>query len=107
MDNKKHILFGEAGKKLPFTVPENYFENFASQMEAQVTIKPVSVFKIMRPWMYMAAMFLGVLFLSRVGYNVYQEKSNTLIADNYELYVLSQVDEAEIIDYYLSDETLK
>ena len=104
MGNKKHILFEDATKKLPFALPENYFEDFAAQMDAQIMIKPVSVMRLMRPWMYMAAMFLGVLFLSRLGYNLYQDKNNTLLAENYELYIMSQVDETEIIDYYLTEE---
>lgn len=104
MEKRKHISFEKADNKLPFTVPENYFEDFALQMDAQLTVKPVSVIKLLRPWMYFAAMFLGVLFLSRIGYNVYQDKNNTLLAENYDLYILSQVDEAEIIDYYLTEE---
>ena len=48
------------------------------------TEKPVPVFKLLRPWLYVAAMFLGVLFLSRVGYNIYQEKNDNLMAENYD-----------------------
>jgi hypothetical protein len=53
--------------------------------------------------MYAAAIMLGVIFIGKGTYNVYQNKqlANT---ENYELYVLSQVDEDDIIDYYLSDE---
>jgi hypothetical protein len=28
MENKKHISFDQAGNKLPFTVPEDYFDKF-------------------------------------------------------------------------------
>jgi hypothetical protein len=105
MEKRKHILFEDAGKKLPFTVPENYFEDFAMQMDGQIMAKPVPVFKLLRPWLYVAAMFLGVLVLSRVGYNIYQEKNDNLMAENYDLYIMSQVDETEIIDYYLTEET--
>ena len=105
MEKRKHILFEDVGKKLPFTVPENYFEDFAMQMDGQIMAKPVPVFKLLRPWLYVAAMFLGVLFLSRVGYNIYQEKNDNLMAENYDLYIMSQVDETEIIDYYLTEET--
>ena len=103
MENKKHISFDQAGNKLPFTVPEDYFEKFAQNMDAQIAVKRVPVFHFMRPWMYAAAMLLCVLFIGKGTYNVYQNKqlANT---ENYELYVLSQVDEDDIIDYYLSDE---
>ena len=40
-----------------------------------------------------------------VGYNIYQEKNDNLMAENYDLYIMSQVDETEIIDYYLTEET--
>lgn len=105
MEKRKHISFENAGKKLPFTVPENYFENFALQMDGQIMAKPVPVYKLLRPWLYVAAMILGVFFLSRIGYNIYQEKNDHLMAENYDLYIMSQVDETEIIDYYLTEET--
>ena len=103
MENKKHISFDQAGNKLPFTVPEDYFEKFALNMDAHIAVKQVPVFHFMRPWMYAAAIMLGVIFIGKGAYNVYQNKqlANT---ENYELYVLSQVDEDDIIDYYLSDE---
>jgi hypothetical protein len=72
-------------------------------MDAHIAVKQVPVFHFMRPWMYAAAIMLGVIFIGKGAYNVYQNKqlANT---ENYELYVLSQVDEDDIIDYYLSDE---
>lgn len=105
MEKRKHISFENAGKKLPFTVPENYFEDFALQMDGQIMAKPVPVYKLLRPWLYVAAMILGVFFLTRIGYNIYQEKNDHLMAENYDLYIMSQVDETEIIDYYLTEET--
>lgn len=105
MEKRKHISFENAGKKLPFTVPENYFEDFALQIDGQIMAKPVPVYKLLRPWLYVAVMVLGVFFLSRIGYNIYQEKNDNLMAENYDLYIMSQVDETEIIDYYLTEET--
>lgn len=102
MEKRKNISLEEVGNKLPFTVPENYFEDFALQMDSQIMPKPVSVAKMMRPWMYMAAMFVGVFFIGQIVFTMYQEKS-TLMAENYDLYVMSQVDELEIIDYYLTE----
>ena len=103
MENKKHLSFDQGGTKVPFTVPEDYFEKFALNMDAHIAVKQVPVFHFMRPWMYAAAIMLGVIFIGKGAYNVYQNKqlANT---ENYELYVLSQVDEDDIIDYYLSDE---
>lgn len=103
MEKKKHISLDEIGNKLPFTVPENYFENFALQLEDQVMLKPVPAFRLLRPWMYMAAMFLGIFFMSRIIYTVYED-NKALVAENYDLYVMSQVDETEIMVYYMGEE---
>lgn len=96
---KKNRILNEIGNRKPFTVPENYFEDFANQFEAQIAVKPVSPVKLVRPWMYMAAIFLGVFFMSRIVYTVYNDKK-TAAAENYELYVMSQVDEVETLQYF-------
>jgi hypothetical protein len=99
---EKNSILNEIGNRNPFSVPENYFENFANQFEAQIALKPVLPFKLLRPWMYMAAMFLGVFFMSRIVYTVY---TNNKIADaeNYELYVMSQVNDVENLEYFDAD----
>ncbi|HEY5593148.1 MAG TPA: hypothetical protein VIK55_19290 [Paludibacter sp.] len=105
MKTNKHISLEEIGKELPFSVPENYFEQFASQLEEQIGYKNVSIRRLLKPWMYMAAMFVGILMMGQVFYTVYQ--NNTVKnADNYESYVLSQVDETALMDYYV-DESVK
>jgi len=105
MKTNKHISLEEIGKELPFSVPENYFEHFASQLEEQIGYKNVSIRRLLKPWMYMAAMFVGILMMGQVFYTVYQ--NNTVKnADNYESYVLSQVDETALMDYYV-DESVK
>lgn len=105
MKKNKHITLEDIGNELPFSVPENYFDQFASQLEEQIDFKPVSIQRLLKPWMYMAAMFLGVLIMGQLFYTVYQ--NNTLKnADNYESYILSQVDETTLMDYYV-DESVK
>lgn len=96
----KKIKIEEIGNRIPFKTPENYFENFATQFEEQVMVKPVSVFRLMRPWMYMAAMFLGVFFMSRVLYTVYNNSKAEAAAEKYELYVMTQVNDVESIEIY-------
>lgn len=104
MKDKKHISLEEIGTELPFTVPENYFEKFATQFDEQIKMKSVSFVHSLKPWMYMAAMFVGIFVLSQVFFLLdnYKVDSNT---DNYESYVLSQVDEAYMLDYYVEDAT--
>ncbi len=105
MKNNKHISLDEIGKDLPFSVPENYFNNFALQLEQQIGINRPPVFKIIKPWMYMAAMFVGLFVLGQVFYTIYDNNA-TINQDNYESYVLSQVDETALMDYYV-DESVK
>lgn len=102
MKNKKHISLDEIGNKIPFGVPENYFENFAVQIDGQVGHSSVPVKRLFQPWMYMAAMFVGVFIMAQVFYSVYHNNSASR-ADNYELYVLSQVDESSLIDFYIAE----
>lgn len=101
MKENKHISLEKAGNKLPFTVPENYFNDFAIQFDSQIGNGKRNIIHIIRPWLSVAAVFIGILIVTRVGYTAYQQKqANT---ENYELYVLSQVDETEMIDYYLTE----
>ena len=105
MNKNKHITLEEIGKELPFSVPEDYFAQFASQMEAKMGNKHVSFRQFVKPWMYAAALFVGILTLGPVFYATYQNTS-TRNADNYESYILSQVDESSMLDYYV-DESVK
>jgi hypothetical protein len=96
---KKNMNLNEIGNRKPFAVPENYFEDFANNFEVQIALKPLSPLKLLRPWMYMAAMFLGVFFMSRVVYTVYTD-NKIANAENYELYVMSQVNDVENLEYF-------
>lgn len=97
---REKIKIEEIGNRIPFKTPDNYFENFAAQFEEQVMVKPVSAFKLMRPWMYMAAMFLGVFFMSRILFTVYSNNKAEAAAENYELYVMTQVNDVESFEIY-------
>lgn len=101
MKNKMNISLDEVGNELPFRVPENYFDQFACQIETQITPQHIAITKLMKPWMYMAAMFVGVLILAQVFYTLYN--NNVKKSDRYESYVLSQVDESSLMDYYVNE----
>lgn len=117
MEKKNNINYGNDDMKKSFKVPENYFENFAASFEQQIVEQPVSVKHILRPWMYMAAMFLGVFFIAQILYTVYigsdnkQQASQTALItenENYELYVSSQVNDNVFYEYLMdSDESSK
>ena len=85
--------------KLPFIVPENYFENFALQMDSLIVNQPKTfILRKRRTWLYAAAVFLGLVVFGSSYY--YKNLRDT---ENYESYVLSQVDESSIIDYYVDN----
>lgn len=63
------------GAPSPFTVPEGYFENLAGKVMEQLPEKEsqpqpeVTMWERVRPWVYMAAMFCGLMFGVRVMVN--------------------------------------
>jgi hypothetical protein len=103
MNTKNRISIDEINRELPFSVPENYFEHFALQIDEQIGNQHPPVRKMMKSWLYMAAMFIGVLLIGNIFYSVYQKRfaeRNEMI----EMYILSQVEEISMFDYYLSDD---
>ncbi|MBO7266359.1 MAG: hypothetical protein J6V12_01170 [Bacteroidaceae bacterium] len=64
-------LMARCGKKNPFTTPEGYFEHFHEQLMSSlpemepIRQEPVKVtmFTRIKPWLYMAAMFVSTVFL--------------------------------------------
>ena len=64
-------LIAQCGKKQPFKVPEGYFEQFHEQLMSSLpktTPKPAPATKVtlmarIKPWLYMAAMFVGTIFV--------------------------------------------
>lgn len=108
-----------AGKGSPFTIPDNYFESFKSNLMASLPEYPekpveqkVSVWHRVRPYVYLAAMFAGIWCMMKIFYNTggmdsvggRQTPSENIIAnyepDSYELFVGS----AEGDDIQIQDE---
>jgi hypothetical protein len=102
MTNRENILLEKVGKELPFGVPENYFNQFALQIEDQIGHKHVVGRNVFKSWMFMAAMFVGVVVMGQLFYASHQ-RTLARNADNYETYVLSQVDETSLVDYYVDE----
>jgi len=102
MKTNKNILIDELSRELPFSVPENYFNQFALQVEEQIGFKKSIVPKKIKQWMYVAAMFIGIMIMGQIFYTVNQNIA-TRNAQNYESYVLSQVDENSIADLYVDE----
>jgi len=92
-------ILKKTGNRVPFTVPEQYFENFALEMESKLGSQQLTVKRLMSPWMYMAAMFVGLLVLGNVLFSIYRDNQNNH-TEMYELYVSSQVDDSALMEYY-------
>ena len=107
MEENEYIEIQKAGNRNPFNLPENYFEEFAARMDEMAADTPKEVKRfIIRPWMYGAAASLaGVLLMGQVYLS--DNKKQKLASETYDTYVLSQVNESSIIDYYLASETEK
>ena len=61
------------GKKNPFTVPEQYFENFTQELMDKLPAKETilqaeepTLWQRVKPWVYMAAMFCGIMLSVRI-----------------------------------------
>ncbi|RRD77375.1 hypothetical protein [Tannerella forsythia] len=72
----------EEKKKNPFRVPEGYMEGLTDQIMARLPERPqqketkvVSMADKMRPWLYLAASFIGLLIIFK-GISGYRVKKN-------------------------------
>lgn len=65
-------LLKKLGTKNPFTVPEGYFENFSKNLMDKLPerepafTEEITLWDRVKPWVYMAAMFCGLMFSVRV-----------------------------------------
>ena len=71
--NPEEKILQKIGKKNPFTVPENYFENFTQELmdklpakEAVLQTEAPTLWQRVKPWLYMAAMFCGIMLSVRI-----------------------------------------
>ena len=66
-------ILQKIGKKNPCTVPENYIENFTQELmdklpakEAVLQTEAPTLWQRVKPWLYMAAMFCGIMLSVRI-----------------------------------------
>ena len=107
MEEKDYMEIQKAGNKRPFALPENYFDDFAGRMDAMIAETPQEVRRLrIRPWMYGAvASLIGVVLLGQIYFST-NNKNEKLASETeiYDSYVLSQVNENSIVDFYLTAE---
>ena len=98
-------LTARCGKEHPFKVPEGYFEHFHEQLmshlpETAPTPAPterVTFMTRIKPWLYMAAMFAGIVFMVQSLMYVQQ----TRLTDN-SLATIEEVYTEEEVDHFMS-----
>lgn len=115
-------LLKKIGTENPFRVPEGYFEGFTSDLMSRLPEKektdvhrePTTWEKV-RPWLYMAAMFIGAALIIRVASpgetvsNVQQQQQIAADESDIEMeYIRTAIENTMMNDYslyvYLSDE---
>lgn len=85
---KRSSNIDELGKKNPFIVPEGYFEHFSEELmqklpaqeESAVEPQRITLWMRVRPWVYMAAMFCGILLCTKTVFNISENISTDATA---------------------------
>lgn len=115
-------LLKKIGTENPFRVPEGYFEGFTSDLMSRLPEKEKTdvrreptTWERVRPWLYMAAMFIGAALIIRVASPVYEkvpEVQQQVAVDDTDTeleYISTAIDNTMMDDYslyvYLSDES--
>lgn len=104
----------KCGTENPFAVPEGYFENFARQLMDQLPEQAapafietkVTVWQRIKPWLYMAAMFGGLIIGFRYIIEKTADSTNTAGLPNnetksqyYDEYIETVIDHSMMDDY--------
>lgn len=115
-------LLKKIGTENPFRVPEGYFEGFTSDLMSRLPEKEKTdvhreptTWERVRPWLYMAAMFIGAALIIRVaspGETVSNgQQQQQIAADESDIemeYIRTAIENTMVDDYslyvYLSDE---
>lgn len=85
----------------PFKVPDNYFEGLVSQMEQIPQQNNKTIFLYKYRWAYTAvASIIALVFIGQLFFNKINTPENS--TDIYDSYILSQVSESSIVEYYLT-----
>ena len=119
-------LKNRLGKENPFKVPEGYFENVIPEIMKQLPEieeqgqDEVTLWERVKPWVYMVAMFCGLMFSVRVmmmdnsaqtDNNIVSVSMNDTLQNIPDEYIEPILDQAMMDDYtlymYLTDADLE
>ena len=82
-------------KKLPFTVPENYFEELPLRLQERMDEGPARMIELVRPRLAYAAMIIVLIAVGYLGIKI--------IANNSSVNGLTADEIADAIEYYAYD----
>lgn len=119
---EENELLKKYGTQNPFTVPEGYFENFPKELmdklpeKETVVQEEITLWQRVKPFVYLAAMFCGLMFSIKVfvGSSSQQDAPASAVAtaetEQYsEEYIENILDRSMMDDYtlyqYLTDAT--
>ena len=95
----------ELRDRQPFRVPERYFEDFTADLMHRIPpkmtaeTKVISFYDRIKPWLYLAAMFIGIIVL----FNIFSKTSDSDKDVNKGLssvsVVLEEAEDADFLEY--------
>ncbi|WP_281643648.1 hypothetical protein [Bacteroides zoogleoformans] len=105
-------MLKKTGRENPFRVPEGYFERLSSEVmdrlpekeKQAVTQREPTRWERVRPWLYMAAMFIGAALIIRVASSDHTPAADSVVADETEAqmeYINMAVENSMMDDYSL------
>ena len=101
MDNEEKYILDRFGKNNPFTVPDGYFDQLASDVMAQIPKRrTVSRVVALRPWLYAAACMVAVVVMT-LTFHFRQDNVSEMTASAAESVDNTYIDEAA--DYMMLD----
>ena len=108
MNDKKKINneLSKINRENPFNIPEGYFDNFSSRLRDKIHASEAPGFYekyvlTLKPYLAVAAFFVGVVILGIVFYNVFLPGNNIRELKSDEIVELINEDA-----YYLSEESI-
>lgn len=108
---KEEDIIKKCGKTNPFTVPEGYFENFTQQMMEQLPDKQtidvpeieVTLWQRVKPLLYLAAVFVGLMVCIRFVVGDMHNEENKLSTPLLSNEQISDQDIETIVEYSMMD----
>ena len=87
MIEKDNNKLNELKDRQPFLVPESYFEGFTDDFMSRLPkrvheAKVISLYDRVKPWLYLAAMFAGIIVL----FNIYNKSAEVINKDEHTIY---------------------